>query len=276
MRAARLKVSTREFALTDVPIPIPSSGQVRIKVKAAGLCLSDLHFLSGILSPGYLVGDEVTLGHEVAGVIDELGPNVKEWSVGDRIIVCAGVRDTQNRVTTLGFDYDGGFAEFTIADSETLIGIPDNLSFEEACIIPDAVSTPWAAITQTAKIVLGESVAVFGIGGLGIHAVQLLQIIGASPIIAVDPLEQARARALKIGADFALDPLDPEFMQKIRAATGGKGANAALDFAGSGEARTQSLRLLSEGGRLIIIGLANEPILIPNDIAFAYKRTQIL
>ena len=276
MLAARFSISTREFRLVDIPVPQPGNGQVRIEVRAAGVCLSDVHLLKGIITPAYLVGDEVTLGHEVAGVIEEIGRSAGDWSIGDRVIVCAGVRDKHNRVTTLGFDYDGGFAQFIIADIAALVKIPENLPFEMACIIPDAVSTPWAAITQTAKVREGESAAVFGIGGLGFHAVQLLSIRGASPIIAIDPLAEARDRALSIGAHIVLDPHDPEFSAKVMEITSSAGVDVAFDFAGSGLARNQGLRMLAEGGRLVIVGLANEPIVIPSDIAFAYKRTQVL
>jgi D-arabinose 1-dehydrogenase-like Zn-dependent alcohol dehydrogenase len=276
MKAGRFSVSTRSFRIEDVPIPNPGEGQVRIKVMAAGVCLSDVHLLSGILTPAYLLGDEVTMGHEVAGVIDVLGADVSDWQKGESVIVCAGVRDSKNRVTTLGFDYDGGFAEYVITDVETLIRIPDGIPFEQACIIPDAVSTPWAAITQTAKVQRGESAAVFGVGGLGVHAVQLLKIIGASPVIGVDPLAQARERALAVGADVALDPQSDDFSQKVKELSNGKGLDVCFDFAGTTQVRTQSLKLLAEGGRLAIVGLANEPIVIPNDIAFAYKRCQVL
>ena len=276
MRAGRIKISTREFKVVDFPIPDPSPGQVRIQVKAAGVCLSDVHLIDSTLSPGYLEGDDVTMGHEVAGSIESLGADVSGWKIGDRVIVCAGIRDEKGRVRTQGFDFDGGFAEFMVADVSTLVAIHDELSFEEACIIPDAVSTPWAAISQTAKVVSGESSMVFGLGGLGIHAVQLLKIIGSSPIIAVDPLPLARERALKAGADCALDPSDEEFSKKVRAATNGRGVNVAFDFAGVTAARNQALPLLAEAGRLIIIGIANQPITILNDMAFVYKRNQIL
>lgn len=276
MRAGRIQISTRRFRVVDVPIPTPSPSQVLIKVKAAGVCLSDVHLLTGILTPGYLVGDEVTMGHEVSGVIEEVGAAVTGWSTGDRVVVCAGVRDDQNQVTTLGFDYDGGFAEYVVSDAATLVAIPDNLPFEQACIIPDAVSTPWAAITQSAKVKAGERVAVFGIGGLGIHAVQLLHIIGASLIVAIDPLEDARARAIARGADIALDPFDPEFPTQLKKFAADGGVDVVFDFAGVASARSQGFRILAEGGRLVIVGLANESILIPNDIAFAYKRTQLL
>ncbi|CAN2235810.1 zinc-binding dehydrogenase [Candidatus Planktophila dulcis] len=269
MRAGRITVSTRVFEVVDVPTPDAGAGQVRIKVAAAGVCLSDVHFLGGILSPGHLVGDHVTLGHEVAGVIDQIGPGVTTTAVGDRVVVIAGERNGAQQITTMGFDYDGGWAEYVVTKAELVAPIPDSLPFEQAAIIPDAVSTPWAAISSTGKIQAGESVAVFGVGGLGIHAVQLLKIVGCSKIIAIDPREDARANALARGADFAFAPDDPEIKQH-------RGLNAAFDFAGVASVRKQALSLLGEQGRLVIIGIANEPIVIPNDMAFTYMRTQIM
>jgi len=269
MRAGRITVSTRHFEVKDVPTPDPRSGEVRIKVGAAGVCLSDVHFLDGTLKPGYLQGDEVTLGHEVAGTIDQLGDGVTELEIGDRVLVIAGERNENNQVTTLGFDYDGGYAEYVIAKSSLVVKIPDNLPFEEAAIIPDAVSTPWAAISSTAKIQPGESVAVFGVGGLGIHAIQLLKLVGCSKVIAIDPRPEARAKAKVVGADLVFDPEDIELKQH-------RGLNAAFDFAGVTPVRKQALSLLGEQGRVVIVWIANEPITIPNDMAFTYMRTQIL
>ena len=93
MKAGRITVSTRKFEVTEVPTPSAGAGQVRIKVGAAGVCLSDVHFLEGILSPGYLAGDEVTLGHEVAGTIDQIGEGVDWHSIGERVVVIAGERN---------------------------------------------------------------------------------------------------------------------------------------------------------------------------------------
>ena len=268
MRAGRITVSTRAFEVVDVPTPDAGAGQVRIKVAAAGVCLSDVHFLEGILSPGYLVGDCVTLGHEVAGVIDQIGTGVSGVTLGDRVVVTVEQRNEAQQITTLGFDYDGGWAEYLVTKADYIAKIPDSLPFEQAAIIPDAVSTPWAAISSTGKIQAGESAVVFGVGGLGIHAVQLLKIVGCSKIIAIDPRNEARARALARGADFAFAPDDPEIKQH-------RGLNAAFDFAGVTSVRKQALSLLGEQGRLVIIGIANEPIVIPNDMAFTYMRTQI-
>lgn len=269
MRAGRITVSTRKFEVVDVPTPSAGPNQVRIKVGAAGVCLSDAHFLEGILSPGYLAGDVVTLGHEVAGTIDQVGEAVESCSVGERVVVIAGERNSANQITTLGFDYDGGWAEYVVTDAELVMVIPDSLPFEQAAIIPDAVSTPWAAISSTGKIQAGEAVAVFGVGGLGIHAVQLLRTIGCGKVIAIDPREDTRTNALARGADFAFAPDDPEL--KVH-----RGLHAAFDFAGVTPVRKQALSLLGEQGRLIIVGIANEPIVIPNDMAFTYMRTQIL
>ena len=269
MRAGQITVSTRAFGVVDVPTPEAAAGQVRIKVAAAGVCLSDVHLLEGILSPGYLIGDHVTLGHEVAGVIDQVGAGVTTVAVGERVVVIAGERNSAQQVTTMGFDYDGGWAEFVVTKAELVATIPDSLPFEQAAIIPDAVSTPWAAISSTAKMQPGESAVVFGVGGLGIHAVQLLKLIGCSKVIAIDPREDARANALVRGADYAFAPDDLEIKNH-------RGLNAAFDFAGVTPVRKQALSLLGEQGRLVIVGIANEPIVIPNDMAFTYMRTQVL
>jgi D-arabinose 1-dehydrogenase-like Zn-dependent alcohol dehydrogenase len=269
MRAGRITVSTRAFDVVDVPTPDAGAGQVRIKVAAAGVCLSDVHLLEGILSPGYLVGDHVTLGHEVAGVVDQVGAGITGVAVGDRVVVIAGERNAAHQITTMGFDYDGGWAEYVVTKADLVAKIPDSLPFEQAAIIPDAVSTPWAAISSTGKVQAGETAVVFGVGGLGIHAVQLLKIVGCSKVIAIDPREDARANALARGADFAFAPDDVEIKKH-------RGLNVAFDFAGVTPVRKQALSLLGEQGRLVIVGIANEPIVIPNDMAFTYMRTQIM
>lgn len=275
MLAGRLTVSTREFAVREVPVPVPGAGEVRVAVGAAGVCLSDVHLIEGILVPQYLEGDEVTLGHEVAGTVELLGEGVTGVAVGDRVIVQAGKDLPNGRVLTMGVDYDGGWAEYVVAAASAVIPIPDDVPFEQAAIIPDAVSTPWAAISWTGEVKAAESVGVWGVGGLGAHGVQLLRMIGANPIIAIDPLEEARDRALHFGADLALDPTDPEFSKHIRAATGGAGLNVAFDFAGVDAVRKQAINSLGLAGRLVIVGMSGTPITIENSTNFAYLRKQI-
>lgn len=276
MLAARLYLPTRELRLAQVPVPLPSPGQVRIKVAAAGVCLSDLHLIDGTLTPVYLRGEEVTLGHEVAGVIDALGEGVNDWTTGQRVLLQAGEEDRHGRIFTRGVDYDGGWAEYALAKESTLVALPDELPFEQACVIPDAVSTPWAAIIDAAKVAVGDAVGVWGVGGLGAHAVQLLRLVGAAPIVAIDPLEAARDRALDLGADVALDPAQADFAQLVGDVTRGNGLAVALDFAGAPAVRTQALASLGRGGRLVLVGLSHSPVTIGDDVWFSYMQQQIL
>lgn len=274
MLAARLHVADRRLVVEEVPTPEPGPGQVRIAVRAAGVCLSDVHLVQGLLTPMYLDGDVVTLGHEVAGTIDALGPDVHGWTNGQRVVLQAGEL-AAGRVLTRGVDYDGGWAEYALANIGTLVPIPDELPFEQAAIIPDAVSTPWAAITTTGQVRAGEPVGVWGLGGLGVHAVQLLRLVGAAPIIGIDPLPQARDRALSFGADLALDPAGTELPTRIRDATAGRGLAAAFDFAGVGAVREQAIQCLGAGGRLVLVGLTPEPLTITNSPMISFYQQQI-
>jgi len=274
MLAVRMHVADRRLTLEDVPIPEPGPRQVRVAVRAAGVCLSDVHLIRGMLTPVHLDGDVVTLGHEVAGVIDALGPDVTGWVEGQRVILQAG-EYADGRILTRGVDYDGGWAEFALANVGTLVPIPDELPFDQAAIIPDAVSTPWAAITGTGQVRPGEAIGVWGVGGLGAHAVQLLRMIGAAPVIAVDPHAPARQRAEEFGADLSLDAADPVLPDRIREITGGHGLAAAFDFAGVGSVREQAIQCLGIGGRLILVGLTPEPMTVAHPTLLSFMGQQI-
>ena len=139
MLAARLDVKTLTLSLDDVPIPEPGRGQVRVKVRAAGVCLSDVHLVDGSVRPLHLRQDKVTLGHEIAGTIDAVGPGVVTYPVGQRVVLQAG-EEHAGVLYARGVDYDGGWAEYTLATATTLVPIPDDLPFEQAAIIPDAVA----------------------------------------------------------------------------------------------------------------------------------------
>ncbi|MFD7562288.1 zinc-binding dehydrogenase [Streptomyces tendae] len=275
MLAARLHVPSRTLRLEEVPRPQPGPGEVLVKVEAAGVCLSDVHLVDGTLTPLLLRGDTVTLGHEVSGTVAETGVGVTAWSLGQRVVLHAG--ESRDGVTyTRGVDYDGGWAEYALSAADAMTPLPDAIPFEQGAIIPDAVSTPWGAITESAAVRPAEAVGVWGVGGLGVHAVQLLRAIGACPVVAVDPNPVARERALAAGADLALDSADPELRQTVRAATGGPGLAAAFDFAGVPPVREQAVSVLAPKGRLVLVGLTDKPLTVTDGTRFSYLQQRIL
>ncbi|UGT55955.1 zinc-binding dehydrogenase [Nocardia asteroides] len=291
MLAGRLRLDTRSFSVEEVPVPAPGPGEVLIEVRAAGVCLSDVHLIDGSLSPFYpepavTAAGAVTLGHEVSGVIHTLGPDLRgDWAPGQRVVLQAGEacgecshcvrRMMCQRPRTRGLDYDGGWAQYAIAREGTLLPIPDELPFDQAAIIPDAVSTPYAAMVTTGAVRPAQSVGIWGAGGLGAHAVRLARMVGAAPIIAIDPLPSARDRALLFGADFALDPLAPDFAEAVREVTAGRGLDVAFDFAGVGAARAQAASVLGPFGSLVLAGLTPEPVTIDDSINFCFNVNQV-
>ncbi|AIV32414.1 zinc-binding dehydrogenase [Streptomyces sp. MPA0124] len=275
MLAARLHVPSRTLRLEEVPRPQPGPGEALVKVEAAGVCLSDVHLIDGTLTPLLLQGDTVTLGHEVSGTVVETGAGVTAWSPGQRVVLHAG--EMRDGVTyTRGVDYDGGWAEYALSAADAMTVLPDAIPFEQGAIIPDAVSTPWGAITETGAVRPAEAVGVWGVGGLGVHAVQLLRAIGACPVVAVDPNPVARERALAAGADLALDSADPELRQRVRAATGGAGLAAAFDFAGVPPVREQAVSVLAPKGRLVLVGLTDKPLTVTDGTRFSYLQQRVL
>ncbi|MFJ6540739.1 zinc-binding dehydrogenase [Streptomyces sp. NPDC091385] len=286
MLAGRLHVPSGTFRVEEVPVPVPGPGEVLIEVKAAGVCLSDVHLIDGSLKPFGPIED-LTLGHEVSGVIHALGPGLLgDWTPGTRVALqagqsCGACANCRRRRTpclnsrTRGVDYDGGWAQYAIAREDTLAPIPDDLPFDQAAIIPDAVSTPYAAVVTTGEVRPAQSVGVWGAGGLGAHGIQLARLAGAAPIVAVDPLPGARKRALAFGADLALDPAAPDFAEAVLRATGGRGLDVALDFAGVPAVREQAATVLCRGGIMVLAGLTPHPLTITEGTRFSWNRNQI-
>lgn len=282
MRAQRFYSDTGTIAVEDVPIPEPGPGEVLVKVAFCGICHSDLSLINGTFPSQLPV---VTQGHETSGTIAKLGPGVTGWAEGDRVVLAAGKPclgcvnclrgDMSNclHIRLMAFAYDGGWAEYTVAQAFGLTRIPDNVPMEQAAILADAVSTPYGAIVHTAKVGIGESVGVWGVGGLGTHMVQLARLVGAAPIIAVDVKPGILDRALAVGADHAFDAHDPELSAKIAEATGGRNLDVALDAVGLSSTFEQALNSLTVGGRLVGVGMsADAPSIGPTSIFNLFKR----
>lgn len=284
MRAARFDQTTRSLTVEDVAVPEPAPHEVLVRVQACGVCLSDVHLIDGSL-PGTL--DVVTPGHEPAGVIERVGSAVPYWQPGQRVLMAAGrtcmtcrhcaAGEPENceTVQIMGFSYDGAWADYVVVPGTALVEVPDDVPIEQAAILADAVSTPYAALLERAQLRPAESVGIWGVGGLGIHAVKLAKLMGAAPIIALDPLEDARKRALRAGADIALDPAEPDVAMAVREASGG-GLDVALDVVGSVAVLQQAETCLARRGRLVMVGMSMEPTQLGPGALFSLQSQTLL
>jgi D-arabinose 1-dehydrogenase-like Zn-dependent alcohol dehydrogenase len=285
MRAERFYADTKKVVLEDVPIPDPGPGEVLVKVAFCGICHSDLSLINGTFPAQLPV---VTQGHEASGTIAKLGPGVTGWAEGDRVIVAAG-RPCQRcpncrrgdvvnclRIQLMAFAYDGAWAEYTLAQAAGLTRVPGNVPLEQAAILADAVSTPYGAVVRTAKVMVGESVGVWGVGGVGTHIVQLARLVGAVPVIAVDLNPAVLERALLVGADYAFDSRDDQLPNKIAEVTGGRKLDVAFDAVGLKVTFEQALDCLTAGGRLTGVGMSAESPTIGPTAMFGLSHKQVL
>lgn len=269
MKAARFYKAGEPLKIEEVPIPQIGSNDVLLKVRANGICGSDIHILEGVTPTGSI---PQILGHEFAGEIAEVGSEVKNWQIGDRVCVDSIVscdscynclRGRESICVTrklLGIHLDGGMAEYARVPARNLIRLPENVPFDQGAIVTDAVATPFHALFKRGHLQLGDTVAVFGIGGLGIHAVQLAKIGGAAQLIAVDVFEENLERAVKVGADYVVKADEADPVKAIKDLTGGRGVDIALECIGKKSTIEQSLRSICVGGKAVIVGLGPDAI----------------
>ena len=285
MRAERFYAESKTIAVEDVPIPEPGPGEVLVKVAYCGICHSDLSLINGTFPSQRPV---VTQGHEASGTIARLGPDVTGWAEGDRVIVAAGRPctacpncrrgDIANclRIQLMAFAYDGAWAEYTVAQAVGLTRVPDNVPMEQAAILADAVSTPFGAVVRTGKVGIGESVGVWGVGGVGTHIVQLARLVGAVPVIAVDIKPEVLDRAVELGADYAFDASDEGLRDKIADVTGGRMLDVAFDAVGLKSTFEQALDSVTVGGRLVSVGMSAESPSVGPTSMFGFTQKHVL
>ncbi|HET7529369.1 MAG TPA: zinc-binding dehydrogenase [Mycobacteriales bacterium] len=285
MRAARFVTATRELALAEVPVPALLPHEVLVRVQACGVCLSDVHVIDGSLPISL---PAVTLGHEPAGVVERVGDAVPYWQPGQRVVMAAGRpclacsncargrSDRCRQVEIMGISFDGAWADYVVVPYAALTLVPDGVPIEQAAILADAVSTPYAALLDRAQVRPAEAVGVWGVGGLGIHAVKLARLLGAAPIVVLDPREAARERALRAGADAAIDPSAADAVGQVRAVTGGDGLDVALDVVGSAAVLQQAEQCLASAGRLVMVGMSMEPTVLGPGALFSLQSQSLL
>lgn len=256
----------KRVELRAVEIPRPDAGEVLIQVKASCICRSDLSLYYGnaVISGG---GACIT-GHEPAGVIAEIGPGVAAFKAGDRVAVylgvgcgaCAFCRMGNFHLCPtwrcLGFTADGGNAEYLVVPERNCLRIPDSMSYVAAAISTDAFGTLFSACRKLA--LSGMSVVgLWGLGPMGTSGVLAAKSLGAR-VVALDPIAERRHFAETLGADLTLDPGAADATERLRAFTGGRGLDAAIDCSGNQVAQAMALDAAAPLGRVAFIGESRE------------------
>jgi propanol-preferring alcohol dehydrogenase len=264
MKAIRLTAIGSPLEEQGIEDPPVGPRDVLIRVRVAGICHSDAHYRAGV-SPVRL---PLTLGHEVAGVVERTGAEVNNFKVGDRVCVhylvtcgeCAFCRADNEQfcpsAEMIGKHRDGGYAEFIVVQERSVFLLPGEIPFEQGAIMMCSSATSLHALKK-ARLAAGETVAVFGVGGLGISAIQLAKNLGAARVFAIDinprKLELAeRFEAIAINA-AAGDPVE-----QLREITNGRGVDIALELVGLPVTMRQAVQSLATLGRAALVGLTKQ------------------
>lgn len=290
------------LGIEDVEIASPMAHEVLVDVAAAGLCHSDLRFIEGAF-PHDL---PTVLGHEVAGVVREIGDSVATVAVGDRVVMsisvfcgecelcvsgkthlCVGKeatrrgRDQPPRLSILGEPVSqfldlSGFAESMLVHESAVVPIGHDVPLNMAAVLGCGVATGLGAVFNTAGVAAGERVAVIGCGGVGLSAVQAARIAGATQVIAIDTVEDKLSLARELGATHVVAATDPGLVATVIAISGGLGVDHVIEAVGSPETIQTGFAMTRRGGTTTVVGLvpAGSTVEVPTDDLFYERRLQ--
>ena len=279
VRAAVLREVGEAPRVEEIALGPTTEGQVRVRLAATGVCHSDLSLARGRLRHAL----PVVLGHEGAGRVVETGAGVRQLRIGDPVLLnwapacrdcwfcahgepylCQNAERAYGRAHARLADgtavYPGlgvaGFAEETIVDETACLRLPDDIPLVEAALLGCAVLTGVGAVRNAAGVRPGESVVVFGLGGVGLSAVQGARLAGAGQIIAVDPSAEKADLARRLGATDVLEPA-PDVAKRVRALCEGRGADHAIECVGRAETIRMAWSSTRRGGRATVVGLGS-------------------
>src|SRR5256886_536276 len=283
MRAVRLVQVGKPLEQADIRIPEIGSSDVLIRVAAAGICHSDAHYRAGSSKIDSL---PVTLGHEVAGRVEKVGAQVANLAAGDRVcvhyLVTCGRCDFCKRGKEqfcrsgqmIGKHRDGGYAEFIKVPVANALPLPDEIPFEVGAIMMCSSATALHALNK-ARFKAGESIAIFGFGGLGFSALQLARALDCGDVYVVEINPAKLASAVRMGA-IALDARAADPVEQIKEATVGRGVDVALELIGSAKTMRQAVLCLGPLGRAAVVGLTAESMSIFPYTELINKEVEII
>jgi alcohol dehydrogenase, propanol-preferring len=283
MKAARLNGFNEALSIEEHPIPKPGSREVVVAVAACGVCGSDLTIIHG----GLKTTLPRTLGHEIAGTVAEVGAGCASMTVGMRVVVyiacgcgeCKPCRTGEEfccirGARRIGVTEDGGFAEYVLVPEANLIPLPVSLSFEAGAVLTDAVATCLHALEDVGKIVSGEVVAIFGVGGLATSAIQIAKMHGCR-VLAVSRSAAKLELALSLGADEVIPGGETaDVVRAIHEKTNGQGVDVALQLVSNPEVDLQAIASLTTFGRAILVGFTSQPF-ISDSLSMVLKQLTI-
>ena len=272
MRAAVFHEAHRPLVLEDVPRPAPGPGEVLVRVAACGVCHTDLHYIDhGVKT---FMPPPLILGNEAAGTVAELGPSVTTRKEGERVLLPAvlpcgqceacrrGRENICENLRMFGNNIPGAYAEFVVAPAKDCIPLPDDVPLEDGSIIADAISTPFHAVKNRARVQAGDTIAVFGCGGLGMNVLQCALALGAN-VIAVDVSEEKLGTARFLGAGAMINARSTGRVDKeIKKLTGG-GVDVAFECIGKPDTMRTAFESVRRGGRLCVVGFCTDEVKLP-------------
>jgi len=269
MKAVRLVEIGKPLEMFEIPAPVPGPGEVLVQIKAAGICHSDVHYRAGKSPVGTL---PQTLGHEVAGIVAGVGAGVGTLQPGDRVCLhylltcgqCHYCRTDREQFCPhgrmIGKHVDGGYAEYIAVPARNAVSLPPEIPFEQGAVAMCSSSTSFHALRK-ARLQAGETVAVFGAGGLGMSAIQLGRAMGALQVFAVDISVEKLALAERFGA-VPVDAGQGDPVAQIRDLTAGRGVDVALEVIGLRQTMEQAVQSLAIQGRAVLAGISELPFAI--------------
>lgn len=269
MKAAVFREAGKPLTIEEIPTPSPGPGEALVRVAGCGMCHTDLHYMDHGVKP--FKTPPLVLGHEIAGTVAAVGAGVTGRAPGDRVVIpsvfgcgrCEFCRHGRENLCVemvmLGNNIDGGYAENVLVPARELVPVPDSLPLEKACVVADALSTPFHAVRNRARVRPGETVAVVGCGGVGLNVVQCAAAAGGR-VVALDLNDTRLAIATRLGAFATLNPGTMERPdKKVRELTGG-GAEVVFEAIGNPKTMELGFSLLRKGGRMCVIGYTHEPM----------------
>ena len=284
MKAIRLTTLRSPLEEQGIEVPRVGLSDVLIRVRAAGICHSDAHYRAGV-SP-VVAQLPLTLGHEVAGTVEEIGATVTNFKTGDRVCLhylvtcgeCAFCRAGHEQfcpaAKMIGKHRDGGYAEFIVVPERSVFHLPDEIPFEQGAILMCSSATSLHAL-QKARLAASETVAVFGVGGLGISALQLARHLGAMQVFAVDINPRKLALAQRFDA-IPVNARECDPVEQIREMTGGRGVDVAVELVGSPVTMHQAVQSLGTLGRAALVGLTQEKFEVSPYSELLNKEAEII